>query len=86
MPANFCNNPNLRGEKIANKNLINNWVSEFDLICANKFIFVAFYMVIFSGFVCGGLFVAPISDSVGRKKVFLISLVGMFVLNWMLLY
>jgi len=43
-------------------------------------------MVIFLGFVCGGLFVAPVSDSVGRKKVFLISLVGMFILNWMLLY
>jgi MFS family permease len=43
-------------------------------------------MVIFLGFVCGGLFVVPLSDVLGRKKIFIVSLIGIFILNWMLLY
>jgi len=56
------------------------------MICVNQFIFVSFYMVMFVGFMFGGLFMAPISDSIGRKKILLISLTGICVLHWMLLY
>lgn len=56
------------------------------MICVNQFTFVSFYMVMFVGFTLGGLFVAPISDSFGRKKTLLVSLTGICVLHWMLLY
>lgn len=86
VPSLFCSNPNIRGVKIQNQNLIQNWVQEFDMTCVNQFVFLSFYMVMFVGFTFGGLFIIPISDSIGRKKMLLGSLTGICILHWMLLY
>jgi MFS family permease len=86
VPQNFCSNPNIRAEKVQNKNAISNWVSDYDMTCVNQQILMSYYMILFTGMVVGGVFLAPLCDKFGRKYMFMCSLIGLFVLYSLLLY
>ena len=85
IPSNFCGNPNIRTEKVDSKQLLQNWVQDFDLICVNQSVILAFYLVILAGLALGGLILAPLTDSYGKKNFFVASLIAILVVYVLIL-
>ena len=73
-PHNFCNNGNIRAERIESKSLLQNWVYEYNLTCAGPGVIPAFYLALYLGLAFGGLIIGPMTDSYGKKVIFLVSL------------
>ena len=72
-PKNFCTNPNIRAEKVQSKTMISNWVTDFNLECAEPGVIPAFYLVLYVGLALGGMIIGPLVDSYGKKVIFIIS-------------
>lgn len=86
VPQNFCSNPNIRSEKVQNRNAISNWISDYDMTCVNQQVLMTYYMILFVGMAIGGIFMSPMVDMFGRKYMFICSLIGLFVLYSLILY
>lgn len=80
VPSNFCTDKNIRAEKIPSRTTFTNWMTDFDMICSNPQVLLGFYLLIFTGLVIGGLFLAPLTDKFGKKKPLAIALVLMILL------
>jgi MFS family permease len=84
-PKQFCNNPKIRAEKIQSKTMINNWVTDFNLECAEPGVIPAFYLVLYVGLALGGLILGPMTDSYGKKVIFIISLAVILIMYGLIL-
>lgn len=73
-PKNFCGNANIRSEKVSSKSMIHNWITQFNLDCAEPGVIPALYLVLYVGLALGGLILGPMIDSYGQKVIFISSL------------
>jgi len=84
-PKNFCNNANIRAEKVQSKAMIQNWVTDFNLECVEPGVIPAFYLVLYVGLALGGLIIGPMVDSYGKKVIFIISLTVILIIYGLIL-
>ena len=76
IPHYFCDKENKVHWNVVHKSPItlNNWISEYDLICADHMVISSFGMLYFTGFAISSFFLPNMSDRNGRKWYFLGSL------------
>lgn len=85
VPANFCGDPNIRAERAAGKTSLNNWILDFNLVCAGPQVIIGFYLLVFAGIAVGAIFIAPLTDSWGKKNILIIALLTLMILFVMIM-
>jgi len=73
-PSKFCDvNNKISYEVDENADYsLQNWIHDFDLVCASSLTISSFASLFFMGFAFGSLFIPKLSDKYGRKKLFYI--------------
>jgi hypothetical protein len=76
-PEYFCDKSHeIKHRVVPSHVTLENWISKYDLVCADKFIISSFGMLYFAGFALGALFLPNMSDRYGRKNYYIGSLVA----------
>lgn len=85
-PNYFCHNKNNITYEIDYDDEIslNNWVQEFDLVCASSFTISSFGMIFFAGYAIGSAIIPKLADLYGRKRPFfainVLSLISLIII------
>lgn len=75
VPSYFCKAEGLKYEIVEESQMtLNNWMNKYDLICASSQTLGMFGMSYFMGFAIGSLCLPYYADQIGRKRMYLVSL------------
>ena len=71
-PNYFCHDKNHISYEIdyEDEKSLNNWVKEFNLVCASSFTISSFGMIFFLGYAIGSAIIPKLADLYGRKRPF----------------
>ena len=65
--------------------MIHNWITQFNLDCAEPGVIPALYLVLYVGLALGGLILGPMIDSYGQKVIFISSLSVILIIYGLIL-